>query len=163
MTLTELCKFTLRAFAEDKTSPVWVYIVYIQCISVCNQMLHYDLTWRHVLGDIKRIRDPGELGRVVVDVLDGDVKPHVGRLFPVVCAHQEGIFWTALPIQLLGGDQISGLGVDPEAVICPADDGVRHKSIGTLRWRQNKYYYYYIIRIYIIKSECLWHKTANLT
>lgn len=70
---------------------------------------------------------------MVVDVLDGDVQPHVGRLFSVVCTHQKGVFGTPLPVQLLGGDQVTGFRIDPKAVICPADDGVRHESVGTLR------------------------------
>lgn len=78
---------------------------------------------------------------MVVDVLHGDVQPHVGRLLPVVGAHQKGVFGAALPVQLLGGDQIAGLGVDAKAVVCPADDGVRDESVGTLeRSRKTGYY-----------------------
>ena len=70
---------------------------------------------------------------MVVDVLHGDVQPHVGRLLPVVRAHQQGIFGAALPVQLLGGDQVSGLRVDPETVVRPADDGVGHQRVWTLK------------------------------
>lgn len=94
------------------------------------------LTCCHVLGDVKRVGRSGELGHVVVDVLDGDVQPHVGRLLPVVGSHQEGVFRPPLPVQLLGGDQVAGFGVDPEAVVRPADDGVGHESVRTLRGRQ---------------------------
>lgn len=95
-----------------------------------------DLTRCRVFGDVKRVRDTGELGRVVIDVLDGDVQPHVRRLFPVVCAHQKGVLGAPLPIQLLGGDQVSGFGINPKAVVGAADDGVRHKSVRALRQRQ---------------------------
>lgn len=94
------------------------------------------LTWRHVFRDVKWICDTGKLGRVVIDVLHGDVQPHVWRLFSVICTHQEGVFWTPLPVQLLCGDQITRFRINAEAVICPTDDGVCDKGVGTLRWRR---------------------------
>lgn len=73
---------------------------------------------------------------MVVNVLDSDVQPHVGRLLPVISSNQEGVFRPALPVQLLGGDQVAGFRVDPEAVVRAADDGVGHESVRTLRGRQ---------------------------
>lgn len=75
---------------------------------------------------------------MVVDVFDGDVQPHVGRLLPVVRSHKEGVFGPPLPVQLPGGDQVAGLGVDAEAVVRPAQDGVGDQSVRTLRWENNK-------------------------
>lgn len=69
---------------------------------------------------------------MVVDVLDGDVEPHVRRLLPVVGSHQQGVTGAAFPVQLLGGDQVARLGVDPKTVVGTADDGVRHQSIWAL-------------------------------
>lgn len=114
----------------------------------------FDLTRCHVFGDIKRIRNTGELGRVVIDVLDGDVQPHVRRLLPVVCAHQKGVLGTPLPIQLLGGDQVTGFGINPKAVVGAADDGVRHKSVRALRRRQKmestSAFNFYVLSSYLL-------------
>lgn len=93
-------------------------------------------TWRRVLGDVEGIREAGELGRVVVDVLDGDVQPHVRRLPPVVGADQQGVLGAPLAVQLLGGHQVARFGVDAEAVVRPADDGVGDQSVGTLQGKK---------------------------
>ena len=141
MTLTELFKFS-KGFCRRQNIPclsLQSFICHLHLISF--NFANHDLTRRHVFGDIKWICNAGELGRVVVDVLHGDVQPHVRRLFPIVCTHQQGVFRTPLPIQLLGGDQITRFGVNPKAVICSTDDGVCHKSIGTLRRRQKMKYY----------------------
>lgn len=96
------------------------------------------VTWRRVLGDVEGICEAGELWRVVVDVLDGDVQPHVRRLPPVVGADQQGVLGAALTVQLLGGHQVTWFGVDAEAVVGPADDGVGDQSVGTLQGRRQE-------------------------
>lgn len=92
-----------------------------------------NVTWRRVLRDVEGIREAGELWRVVVDVLDGDVQPHVRRLPPIVSADQQGVLGAPLAIQLLGGHQVARFGVNAETVVRPADDGVGDESVGTLQ------------------------------
>lgn len=87
---------------------------------------------------------------MVIDIADGDVQPHIGRLLSIVRAHKKGILGAALSVQLLGGDQVAGFWVDTETVIRPADDGVSHKRIGTLK-RKTENCYLYMIRLYMLK------------
>lgn len=89
-------------------------------------------TWIHVLRDVEGVHGAGELRRVVVDVADGDVDPYVGGLLAVVRPHQERILRPPLSVQTLGGDQLAGFGIDAEAVVRSADDGVSHQSVRTL-------------------------------
>ena len=129
-----ICERLINHFKDAAPDNSMLLMILTESTNVfCRSQIGLGFTWCHVFGDIKGVRGAGELGRVVVDVLDGDVQPHVGRLLPVVSAHQEGILRPAFPIQFLGGDQIPGLRVDPEALVRPTDDGVGHKSVGTLR------------------------------
>lgn len=92
-------------------------------------MLH---AWSCIFWNVEGVHATGEAGRVVVDVADRDVHRHVRGLLPVVGPHQQRVLGSLLAVQALGGDQLARLGVDAEAVVGAADDGVRHQSIGTL-------------------------------
>lgn len=89
---------------------------------------------------------------MIVDVADGDVDPYVGGLLPVVRPHQQRILGAPLAVQTPGGRQLAGLGIDAEAVVCAADDGVRHQSVRTLD--TNRLRLYYLSSFDIIDSYC---------
>lgn len=93
---------------------------------------HVLCTWTGIFWNVKGVDWLGELGDVVVDVADSDVYPHVRGLQAVVGTDQQGVLGAALAVQALGGYQLPRLGVNVEAIICSADDGVRHQGIGSL-------------------------------
>lgn len=69
---------------------------------------------------------------MVINVADSDVYPHVRGLQAVVSTDQQGVLGAALPVQALSGYQLPWLGVNVEAIICTADNGVCDQGIGSL-------------------------------
>lgn len=70
---------------------------------------------------------------MVVNIANSDIYSHVRGLQAVISTNQQGVFGAALPVQALGGYQVSWLGVDVEAIVRTADDRVCDEGIGSLR------------------------------
>lgn len=69
---------------------------------------------------------------MVINIANCDVYSHVWGLQAVISTNQQGVLGAALPVQALGGYQVSWLGVNVEAIICTADNSVCDEGIGSL-------------------------------
>lgn len=69
---------------------------------------------------------------MVIHITNSDVYSHVRGLQAIISTNQQGVLGAALPVQALGGYQVSWLGVDVEAIIRTADNSVCDEGIGSL-------------------------------
>lgn len=119
------------------------------------------LTRGCIFWDVKRVHRPGELGGVVIHILDGDVYPHVRRLKAIICSNQQWILGPVLSVQPLGGYEISRFGVNSEAVISSTNESICDQSICTLRkktrhvncWSQEHHFLKFSVIMNLTKED----------